>query len=64
MHYIKDTEDGTLIRNDEMLNQVQHDNVGQFSVTLNSFQGLMNTYISVFELRIMDLTNTTYCALN
>ena len=47
-----------IIRNHEMLNQVQHDNGGKFSVTLNSgasvgttavpartdlFQGLMNT---------------------
>jgi hypothetical protein len=33
----------SIIRNDEMLNQVQHDNRDEFSVTLNLFQGLMNT---------------------
>ena len=39
----------SIIRNDEMLNQVQHDNAGEFSVTLNLFQGLMNTDTSVFD---------------
>jgi len=48
----------SLIRDDEMLNQVQHDNVGQLSVTLNQvlnliqdlrFQGLMNTDTSAFN---------------
>ena len=48
----------TIIRNDEMLNQVQHDKGGEFSVTLNQvlnlfqdlrFQGLTNTYTSVFD---------------
>jgi hypothetical protein len=33
----------TIIRNHQMLNPVQHDNRGEFSVTLNLFQGLMNT---------------------
>jgi len=42
-------EGGAIIRNHEMLNQVQHDNGGEFSVTLNLFQGLMNTYTSVFD---------------
>jgi len=32
-----------------MLNQVQHDNRGAFNVTLNLFQGLMNTDTSVFD---------------
>jgi hypothetical protein len=32
-----------------MLNQVQHDNGGEFTVTLNLFQGLMNTDVSVFD---------------
>ena len=39
-----------VIRNQEMLNQVQkHDNGGEFSVTLNLFQGLMNADTSVFD---------------
>ena len=42
-------EGGAIIRNHEMLNQVQHNNEGEFSVTLNLFQGLMNTYTSVFD---------------
>jgi hypothetical protein len=42
-------EGGAIIRNHEMLNQVQDDNGGEFSVTLNLFQGLMNTYTSVFD---------------
>jgi hypothetical protein len=32
-----------------MLNQVQHDNGSKFSVTLNLFQGLMNTDTSFFD---------------
>jgi hypothetical protein len=39
----------TIIRNHEMLNQVQHYNRGAFSVTLNLFQGLINTDISIFD---------------
>jgi hypothetical protein len=39
----------TIIRNDEMLNQVQHDDGGESNVTLNLFQGLMNTDASVFN---------------
>jgi hypothetical protein len=47
-----------IIRNDEMLNQVQHDDGGESNVTLNHalnqvqglrFQGLMNTDASVFN---------------
>ena len=40
---------GTIIRNHEMLNQVQHDNGGKFSVTLKLFQGLMNTDTSALD---------------
>jgi hypothetical protein len=32
-----------------MLNQVQHDDCGESNVTLNLFQGLMNTDASVFN---------------
>jgi hypothetical protein len=32
-----------------MLNQVQHDNGGEFSVTLNLFQGLMNIDTPVLD---------------
>jgi hypothetical protein len=32
-----------------MLNQVQHDNGGELSVTLNLFQGLMYTDTYVFD---------------
>jgi hypothetical protein len=47
-----------IIRNDEMLNQVQHADGGESNVTLNQvlnlfqdlrFQGLMNTDASVFN---------------
>jgi hypothetical protein len=38
-----------MILDDEMLNQVQHVNRAEFSVTLNLFQGLMNTDVSVFD---------------
>jgi hypothetical protein len=42
-----------IILKDEMLNQVQHDNGGESSVTLNLFQGLMNTDASDFDCRTM-----------
>ncbi len=48
-------EGGAIIRNHEMLNQVQHDNGGEFSVTLNLFQGLMNTDTSVFDYGLWPL---------
>jgi hypothetical protein len=36
-----------------MLNQVQHDNGGEFSRTLKLFQGLINTDAPVFDYRTM-----------
>jgi len=44
-----------MIRNHEMLNQVQHDNGGEFNVTLNLFQGLMNIDPSVFDYGLQTL---------
>jgi len=38
-----------IIRNHEMLNQDQHDNGGELSVTLNLFQGLMYIDTCVFD---------------
>jgi len=46
----------TIIRNHEMLNQVQHDKGSEFSVTLNLFQGLMNTDTSVFDYGLWLIT--------
>ena len=48
----------TIMDDDEMLSQLQHDKRGEFRVTLNQvlnlfqdlrFQGLMNTYTSIFD---------------
>jgi hypothetical protein len=44
------------ILNDEMLKQVQHDNGDEFSITLDSFQGRMNTDTCVFDDGLWDVS--------
>jgi hypothetical protein len=47
-----------IIRNHEMLNQVQHDNGGELSVTLNLFQGLTDTDTCVFDYGLWSSQST------
>ena len=52
---VDESLDFTMIRNHEMLNQVQHNNGGEFNVTLNLVQGLMNIDPSVFDYGLQTL---------